>query len=164
MSKLTTRKLYPGTGTVPYLLFNGRIQVWIRNDFWRSGFEKLKPPCLGLLGQQARESLLLCVSLCSKSPALEQYIAHQSNFCTILATGTRPYILSPLTIILCSVEDPGCLSRLPDPEFWPSRTQKQQQKRGVNKICYPTFFCSHKFHKIVNYLFLDWRRKKFGPV
>jgi hypothetical protein len=32
--------------------------------------------CLGLLGQQARESLLLCVSLSSKSPALEQYIAH----------------------------------------------------------------------------------------
>ena len=42
---------------------------------------------IGLLGQQARESLLLCVSLSSKNQALEQYISHHSNFCTILATG-----------------------------------------------------------------------------
>jgi hypothetical protein len=33
-----------------------------------------------------------------------------------------------------------------------SRIQKQQQKIGVKKISCQTFFCSHKFHKIVNYL------------
>ncbi len=33
-----------------------------------------------------------------------------------------------------SVADPGCLSRIPDPDFYPSRIQKQQQKRGVKKI------------------------------
>ncbi len=44
------------------------------------------------------------------------------------------------TFILSSVADPGCLSRIPDPDFYPSRIsdpgsriQKQQQKRGVKK-------------------------------
>jgi hypothetical protein len=39
-----------------------------------------------------------------------------------------------------SVADPGCLSRIPDPDFYPSRIpdlgsriQKQQQKREVKK-------------------------------
>ncbi len=32
---------------------------------------------------------------------------------------------------LCSVADPGCLSRIPDPDFFPSRIQKQQQKREI---------------------------------
>jgi hypothetical protein len=34
-----------------------------------------------------------------------------------------------------SAADPGCLSRIPDPDFYPSRIPdpKQQQKRGVNK-------------------------------
>jgi hypothetical protein len=47
---------------------------------------------------------------------------------------------------------------IPDPDFYPfrildpgSRIQKQQQKRGVKKISCQTFFCSHKFHKIVNF-------------
>ena len=41
---------------------------------------------------------------------------------------------------VCSVADPGCLSRIPDPDFYPSRIpdlgsriQKQQQKREVKK-------------------------------
>jgi hypothetical protein len=29
-----------------------------------------------------------------------------------------------------SVADRGCLSRIPDPDFYPSRIQKQEQKRG----------------------------------
>ncbi len=65
---------------------------WLSKDFPQ---RSVHPSCIvnvvlmsGLLGQQARESLLLCVSLASKNSALEQYIVHQSNFCTILATGT----------------------------------------------------------------------------
>jgi hypothetical protein len=50
-----------------------------------------------------------------------------------------------------SVADSGCSSRIPDPDFYPFRIQKQQQKRGVQKISCQTFFCSHKFHKIENY-------------
>jgi hypothetical protein len=56
-----------------------------------------------------------------------------------------------LLILIEGVADPGCLSRIPDPDFYPSRIpdlgsriQKQQQKRGVKKICCHTFFCSHK--------------------
>jgi hypothetical protein len=49
-----------------------------------------------------------------------------------------------------SVADPGCLSRI----------QKQQQKRGVKKICCLTFFCSHKFDKIVNYFIFEMLKKK----
>jgi hypothetical protein len=51
------------------------------------------------------------------------------------------------SFIFSSVADPGCLSRIPDPDFYPSRIpdpgsripdpgsriQKQQQKRGVKK-------------------------------
>jgi hypothetical protein len=43
-------------------------------------------------------------------------------------------------LLVHSVADPGCLSRIPDPDFYPSwipdlgsRIQKQQQKRGVKK-------------------------------
>ncbi len=50
-----------------------------------------------------------------------------------------------------SVADPGCLSWIPDPDFYPSRIsdpvsriQKQQQKREVKKIRCQTFLCSHK--------------------
>ncbi len=41
-----------------------------------------------------------------------------------------------------------------------SRIQKQQQNRGVKKISCHNFFCSHKFHKIVNYLIFG--RKHLG--
>jgi hypothetical protein len=50
-----------------------------------------------------------------------------------------------------SVADPGCLSRIPDPDFYPSRIsdlgsriQKQQQKRGV-KI---NFYVATNFTKL----------------
>ena len=41
----------------------------------------------GQLGQQARDSLLLCISLASRSPAVENYISTHSNFLPILASG-----------------------------------------------------------------------------
>jgi hypothetical protein len=66
-----------------------------------------------------------------------------------------------------SVADPGCLSRIPDPDFYPSRIpdlrsriQKQQQKREVKKISCHTFLWSHKFHKIVNYFSFEVLKKK----
>ncbi len=62
-----------------------------------------------------------------------------------------------------SVADPGCLSRIPDPDFYPSRIQKQQEKRGVKKICCHTFFCSHKFHKIEYYLIFDMLKTIIWP-
>jgi hypothetical protein len=49
---------------------------------------------------------------------------------------------------------------IPDPDFYPSRIQKQQQKREVKKINCHTFLCSHKFHKIVNYFSFEVLKKK----
>jgi hypothetical protein len=59
-----------------------------------------------------------------------------------------------------SVADPGCLFRIPDPNFFPSRIQTQQQKREVKKNVCHTFFCSHKFHKIENYFSFEVLKKK----
>ncbi len=63
--------------------------------------------------------------------------------------------------------DPGCLSRILDPNFYPSRIpdlgsriQKQQQKRGVKKKFCHTFLCSHKFHKIEHYFGFEVLKKK----
>jgi hypothetical protein len=47
-------------------------------------------------------------------------------------------------------------SRIPD---LGSRIQKQQQKRGVKKMCCHTIFCSHKFHKIENYFIFEMLKK-----
>jgi hypothetical protein len=47
-----------------------------------------------------------------------------------------------------SVADPGCLFRIPDPDFYPSRIQQVHQKRRGKKLIRPTIFCSHKYHKI----------------
>ncbi len=41
-----------------------------------------------------------------------------------------------------------------------SRIHEQQQKRGVKKNCCHTFFCSHKFHIIGNYLIFEMLKKK----
>ncbi len=48
---------------------------------------------------------------------------------------------------------------IPDPDLG-SRIQKQQQKRGVKKICFHTFFRSHKFHKIESYFIFEMLKKK----
>ncbi len=73
---------------------------------------------------------------------------------------------------LCSVADPGCLSRIPDPDFYPSRIsdpgsriQKQQQKTGVKIfIFFKPFFVATNFTKLNIILFLICWRKKFGPI
>jgi hypothetical protein len=47
-----------------------------------------------------------------------------------------------------------------DPDFYPSRIQKQQQKRGVKKKIFQNFLCSHKFLKIENYFSFKVLKKK----
>jgi hypothetical protein len=56
---------------------------------------------------------------------------------------------------------------IPDPGSWflpipdlGSPIQKQQQKRGVKKKIFYTFLCSHKFHKIENYISFEVLKKK----
>ncbi len=90
---------------------------------------------------------------------------HSGSLMILVASKLKRGTVIP---VLGSVSDPWCLSRIPDPDFCPSRIpdlgsriQKQQQKRGVINICC-TFFCSHKNHKIENYI--NWWTKKFGLV
>jgi hypothetical protein len=65
-----------------------------------------------------------------------------------------------------SAADPGCFSRIPDLVFCLCRIsdlldpKTATKERGEKKISCPTFFCSHKYHKIGNFLFLNWCRKK----
>ncbi len=63
-------------------------------------------------------------------------------------------------INIISVADPGCLSRILIFTHPGSRIQKQLQKRGVKKICFHNFLCSHKFHNIENYFSSEVLRKK----
>ncbi len=49
-----------------------------------------------------------------------------------------------------------------DPDFYPSRIQKQQQKRGVKNNLLSYLFCSHKFHKTENYLIFEMLKKKIS--
>jgi hypothetical protein len=69
--------------------------------------------------------------------------------------------------VIFGVADPGCLSRIPDPEFFThpgSRIQKPQQKRRMKKkISFHTFFCSHKLHKIENYFIFEMLKEKIWP-
>jgi hypothetical protein len=71
-----------------------------------------------------------------------------------------------------SVADPGCLSRIPDRGFCPSWIQdlgSQISEPGSNnsnkreewkKICCRTLVCSHKNHKIENYINFELMKKK----
>jgi hypothetical protein len=65
-----------------------------------------------------------------------------------------------------SVADPGCLSRIPDPDLYPSRIPDPKtatKERGEKNSCH-VFFCSHKFHKIKNYFIFEMLKKTFRPI
>ncbi len=66
---------------------------------------------------------------------------------------------------ISSVADPGCLSRIPDPDFYPSRipdpgSKNSNKRERWKKISCHTFLCSHKCHKIVNYFIFEVLKKK----
>ena len=73
---------------------------------------------------------------------------------------------TPLVIcgVVTSVADPGCLSRIPDPDFTHPGSRIPDPKtatkeRGEKKML-SYFLCSHKFHKIKNYFSLEVLKKK----
>jgi hypothetical protein len=57
-----------------------------------------------------------------------------------------------------SVQDPGCLSRIPDPDFLPIPDPKNSTKEKDEKF----FSChsSQKFHKILNNFIFEMLQKK----
>jgi hypothetical protein len=65
------------------------------------------------------------------------------------------------------VADPGCLSRIPDPDFYPSRIPDPKtatKERGEKKFVVITFYVATNFTKLHIILVLKCRRKKFGPI
>ncbi len=65
------------------------------------------------------------------------------------------------------VADPGCLARIPDSDFYPSRIPEPKtvtKERGEKKIVIILFFCSHKFYKIEYYVIFELLKNKFGPI
>ncbi len=72
-------------------------------------------------------------------------------------------IVKPIQYVKNSVADPGCLSRIPDPDFYPSRisdpgSKTASKERGEKKIFVILF--SHKLHKIENYFIFEMPMKK----
>jgi hypothetical protein len=82
-----------------------------------------------------------------------------------------------------SVADPGCLSRIPDPDFYPFRIPDPRSRiqdlgsgsripdpktatkeRGEKKLVVKPFFVATNFTKLKIILFFKCLRKKFGPV
>ncbi len=60
-----------------------------------------------------------------------------------------------------SVEDPGCLSRIPDPDFYPSRIPDFGSLIQQRKKNFTTIFCSQKYHKIVRNFIFEQVKKIF---
>ncbi len=94
------------------------------------------------------------------------YIFHVKIQLFVTLTSDRDPDLDPRGFALvCSVAEPGCLCRIPDPWSWflpiPDPGSKNSKKReGWKKICCPNFLCSHKFHKIENYFCFEVLKKK----
>jgi hypothetical protein len=56
-----------------------------------------------------------------------------------------------LPISITSVADPGCLSRIPDPDFYPSRIPDPKtatKERGDKKFVVMTFYVATNFTKL----------------
>ncbi len=70
--------------------------------------------------------------------------------------------------LIRSVADPGCLSRIPDPDFLPipdpgfriPGSKNSNKREGGKKICCHNCLCSNKFHKIAHYFSFDVLKKK----
>jgi hypothetical protein len=69
--------------------------------------------------------------------------------------------MTEIFTVVCSVADPGCLSRIPNPDFYPSRIldPKTATKEKSEKNLLSSFFCSHKFHKIEYYFIFEMLKK-----
>nr|CAB3244292.1 protein FAM160A1-like [Phallusia mammillata] len=65
----------------------------------------------GTIGQQARDALLLCMSLSSENESVANYIVHQSNFCPVLATGLSALYSTLPRHMVVRTDDWHCLQR-----------------------------------------------------
>jgi hypothetical protein len=72
-----------------------------------------------------------------------------------------------LSTFFISVADPGFLSRIPDPDFYPSHipdprsNNSTKRGRGKKKI-FPTIFCNPNYHKILHNFIIEQVKKFFS--
>ncbi len=67
------------------------------------------------------------------------------------------------SLLYTSVADPGCLSRIPDPDFYLSRIPDPKtatKERGEKELDVKPFYVATKFNKIVNYFSFEVLKKK----
>jgi hypothetical protein len=60
--------------------------------------------------------------------------------------------MSLKTTLFCSVADPGCLSRIPDPDIYPSRIPDPKtatKERGEKKFVVIPFYLTTSFTKFL---------------
>ncbi len=72
-----------------------------------------------------------------------------------------------IPLVIISVADPGCLSRIPDPDFYPSRIPDPKtgtKERGEKKFYVISFYVATNFTNLNIILVLKCWRKKFGPI
>jgi hypothetical protein len=66
-------------------------------------------------------------------------------------------------MLVSSVADPGCLSQIPDPDFYPSRIPDPKtatKERGEKKLVVITFYVATNFNKLQNYFSFEVLKKK----
>jgi hypothetical protein len=67
-----------------------------------------------------------------------------------------------LNLLKISVADPGCLSRIPDPDFYPFRIPDPKtatKERGEKKLVVKPFFVATNFAKLKIIFFLMLKKK-----
>ncbi len=82
--------------------------------------------------------------VCSELP----HLSHAVSVPLLPTPFNRPISPHMNVIVLGSVADPGCLSRIPDPDFFPSRIPDPKKHGEVKKIIF--FF-------LFSYLFVAFR-------
>jgi hypothetical protein len=141
---------------------------------------------VGSLGSSSRYKKLLSCLGCSGQPSTKYYFSYTVSICVPIAQqagqaspsgrSTSPkhlyenIFLFQLVIFFCSqicsefyfkiassVADPGCLSRIPDPDFYPSRIPDPKtatKDRGDKNFLVKPFFVAKNFTKLNIILFL----------
>ncbi len=100
-------------------------------------------------------------------PKLSTRMDSSAAFLQLNSTAIRWQRLGRLSSVTSSVEDPGCLSRIADPDFYPSRIPDPKtatKERDEKKIFVIPFYVATNFTKLKIILVLKCRRKKFWQI
>ena len=141
------------------------IKIWFNHTFWhftsRSSFFNGFSRTILKVGKKIIISIFLGLLNVTILYTFDRILLHMLILSMTILYDT--YMIGKLST---SVADPGCLSRIPDPDFYPSRTRssdpgfKNSNKReGWTKISCHSFLCCYKFHKIENLFSFEMLKK-----